>query len=400
MLRFKLILWLNVAFLVLLLVLAFKASKGGDEESTWKVRGLMRGDPSGERKDISTSGSELRSSGSDYLSSNYVQDTSTMHHHQDGDGEMGSIKVSVTVPSIYNKKFILNNKSINQSQSPQVYKARKSQISKTCRKYGLGRFQPTAGSNIGVEYQEQEQMHLMPVENALVWEQKWHMLYCWIHKVASSTWSQLFFNLHGKKVPVSRLHEAAQYFHPDSARVSEAVSNSLVFTFVRHPFERLVSAYRDKFELARKYSYVYSQYVTKILNIDNKQARVSHGLNSRRPTFKEFVNYLIKEDVHKYNDHWIPYWLHCHLCQMEYDIIGKMDTWDQDVNLITDVTGLSTTNVTLTWTRRRSNSSSQIALDYFSQLNKHSVKQLYQIYKIDFEMFEYSVQPYFDLFEP
>ena len=70
------------------------------------------------------------------------------------------------------------------------------------------------------------------------------------------------------------------------------------------------------------------------------------------------------------------------------------------VILVSDVTGLSTTNVTLTWTRRRSNSSSQIALDYFSQLDKHSVKQLYKIYKIDFEMFEYSVQPYFDLFEP
>ena len=144
------------------------------------------------------------------------------------------------------------------------------------------------------------------------------------------------------QVPVSRLHEAAQYFHPQKNQVSPAVTNSLVFTFVRHPFERLVSAYRDKFEFAKKYSYVYSLYAGKILGInklkerlhikDSKSMSVLHG---QRPTFEQFVDYLLGEEVQNYNDHWVPYWLHCHLCEMEYDIIGKMDTWAQDAQFIT-----------------------------------------------------------------
>ena len=97
---------------------------------------------------------------------------------------------------------------------------------------------------------------------------------------------------------------------------------------MRHPFERLVSAFRDKFELSRKYGYVYSHYASKIIS-------QPAGINSRRPTFREFVEYLLRERLEEYNDHWLPYWLHCHMCEMEYDVIGKMETWNEDVKFIT-----------------------------------------------------------------
>ena len=30
-----------------------------------------------------------------------------------------------------------------------------------------------------------ENLQSIPVQNSLMWEQKWHMLYCWIHKVST-----------------------------------------------------------------------------------------------------------------------------------------------------------------------------------------------------------------------
>jgi Sulfotransferase family len=63
------------------------------------------------------------------------------------------------------------------------------------------------------------------------------------------------------------------------------------------------------------------------------------------------------------------------------------------------VSGLSQTNLTLPWTNRHNNSE-PVALRYFAQLDLPTVQQLFQIYRIDFEMFGYDVQPYLDLFKP
>ena len=35
----------------------------------------------------------------------------------------------------------------------------------------------------------------------------------------------------------------------------------------------------------------------------------------QRPTFSQFVAYLLRTPVLDYNDHWLPYWLHCQFCR-------------------------------------------------------------------------------------
>jgi Sulfotransferase family len=56
---------------------------------------------------------------------------------------------------------------------------------------------------------------------------------------------------------------------------------------------------------------------------------------SRRPTFGEFAAYLVRERVENYDNHWLPYWLHCHACSLEYDVIAKMETFEDDMNFVT-----------------------------------------------------------------
>lgn len=179
-----------------------------------------------------------------------------------------------------------------------------------------------------------------------------------------------------------------------------SLRNSLVFTIVRHPFERLVSAFRDKFELAKPYAYIYNHYAADVINIANEhnpKPRVGHRV-IRRPTFSEFVDYLLRTPVDQYNDHWVPYWLHCHLCEIEYDVIGKMETINEDIDFITEKSGLAALNVTLPWANRRA-SKENLSLEYFKQLSQTQVEKLYQIYLPDFQMFGYEADQYFSLFK-
>ena len=42
---------------------------------------------------------------------------------------------------------------------------------------------------------------------------------------------------------------------------------------------------------------------------------------------------------------------------------------------------------------------SQKSTIYFSKLTKNQIRQLYQIYKLDFELFDYSIEPYLTIAE-
>lgn len=43
------------------------------------------------------------------------------------------------------------------------------------------------------------------------------------------------------------------------------------------------------------------------------------------PTFREFVMYLIHTDLASYgDDHWMPYYLFCTPCVVDYNIVAKV----------------------------------------------------------------------------
>ncbi|RXG51735.1 Carbohydrate sulfotransferase 11 [Armadillidium vulgare] len=133
------------------------------------------------------------------------------------------------------------------------------------------------------------------------------------------------------------------------------------FMLVRHPFERLISAYRDKFENAtQKYFYqLYGESMVKRLKgsvtfhkkwevisrflfhatIDNflgkLQREVSLFISNKRPissgnpfanpigpTFEEFVKFVLSYPTN--DDHWRPYYIQCSLCHMDYHYVMRL----------------------------------------------------------------------------
>ena len=162
---------------------------------------------------------------------------------------------------------------------------------------------------------------------------------------------------------------------------------------VRHPFERLLSAYRDKLEDHRRgvqhgTLHYYRKYGRRIVSHYRKS-------NSSRvePTFEEFVDYLIDTDLALYaDDHWIPFYLFCTPCLVDYDLIVHFETLDEDFLLLLRQLnveeGPSWKHMTL------GGASSEVAHSYFSQLTKAKVEELFEKYRLDFKLFGYDAAPY------
>jgi len=170
---------------------------------------------------------------------------------------------------------------------------------------------------------------------------------------------------------------------------------------VRHPFERLLSAYRDKLEnstagLEHGTMHFYQKYGRKIV------AKYRRSKSARaEPTFDEFARYLADTDLSLYaDDHWIPYYLFCTPCLVDYDLIIHFETLDQDIQLLLQVlrTKNQIGNSKVTdqvsdgpeWKHKTTGGRSvELINSYFQQLKKSTVRKLFEKYRLDFELFGY-----------
>ena len=157
----------------------------------------------------------------------------------------------------------------------------------------------------------------------------------------------------------------------------------LLFSFVRHPFERLVATYLDKCSGADPVYYHWSV---------------------KYRTFPDFIEFVLKQ--HKENNvdvHVKTFAQNCQYCNIPYNVIGRMESFQEDVkyiiikNHLEDILPLEET---LSFHRNQKGKSSKRAkekksLQLFSQLAKSQIRQLYDIYKIDFKMFNYDASAYF-----
>lgn len=179
---------------------------------------------------------------------------------------------------------------------------------------------------------------------------------------------------------------------------------------VRHPFERLLSAYRDKFfalssslaeeNKAAKFLQMYGRKI--IAKYRRPEDPLAKGpLYTSVPTFPEFVDFLLDTQVEEYNEHWLPFYLLCTPCHLNYTLVAKTETIEEDSRYILEVlrqhgvgqsAAQADTLARIHQTGHRPSSS--FSRDFFSQLNKEAVKGLYDKYAIDMEMWEYLIEPY------
>ncbi|XP_076249283.1 carbohydrate sulfotransferase 11 [Calliopsis andreniformis] len=284
-------------------------------------------------------------------------------------------------------------------------------VSNTCRKYNLGIYQEP-GQPAAFKHPPAPQYSVFYITRSH------NLSYCPIYKAGSTTWIYNLCLL--MNVPEEELNSGKEQISTIARRVmpeleypeaDEALRVTKKLLVVRHPFERLLSAYRDKLEnsvAGREHGtlHFYRKYGAKIVQKyrgkDFSKPREDQVIKQENipppagnePTFREFVKYLIDTDLASYgDDHWMPYYLYCTPCAVDYDIVAKVETMWRDQ--IYTIHKLSLQEVIKPrW--RHSSGHTNASRIYFSQLNRELVEKLYEKFKLDFHLFDYSPDVYYE----
>ena len=268
-----------------------------------------------------------------------------------------------------------------------------------------------------------------------------HVAYCPIYKSATSTWRDHLINLlnrtnpwnapkykingFNKKVPIQTqvklIHLGA--INPKNHDFVDYINNLpekhdiTGFIVVRHPFERLISAYRDKLErnnLLEPYYYkTYGKYFVQkyrkaaiktlgesYFGEENNFGTPVKVLDDRRPnadlpSFWEFAQSVI--DRYRMDEHWQPINEYCSVCNVismkAFRYILKFEQLKTEENLFLSHVKWNVNNEKLgsklNVNKPDAISGHELTLLYFSSLSEQQIKQLYKVYELDFLLFDY-----------
>lgn len=282
-----------------------------------------------------------------------------------------------------------------------VQQKRREQVVEVCQKYGLDRSNKEAA-------RASRSLHLNPEEWNFLKRVNWYYIYwskpnsliwCKVPKAGSSTWTYNFLKLAGVNSK-EHIHKLLRDHYPKQSS-NRVMQDTYRFMVVRHPFERILSAYRDKLEdlsrdMEARDGYYYTVYGKHIV-AEYREKRGNDTLKTREPTWREFVTYLLDTPVTKFDEHWMPIWMLCSPCIVRYDVIAKMETFSEDTQYTLTQAGLEDQLIVEWMHRTGTGGSSDTIAHYFSQLTKAEVAALFKKYQLDFELYGYDPEPYLDI---
>jgi hypothetical protein len=273
-----------------------------------------------------------------------------------------------------------NNSDINNDTLERLYND--SQLATVCTKHGYNVRQ--AGGPSVVTYN-------MVVNDQL------RTIYCTIGKAASSSWRKVILvaagvikvdnldSLRYTSVRKKGLRYLRSLRHHKGKQISFYLDNYFKFMFVRHPFDRLVSAYRDKFRMQPDYFKKYGRKIIEQYRGANASAESLQTGND--VTFVEFIRFLVDGGTKDPDLHWSPQHSLCRPCEIKYDFIGHYETLWTDAKIVLTKLGVANNITFPQWLSNKTIVDSYQAM--FASVPQQYVVQLRQIYAKDFELFGY-----------
>ena len=253
------------------------------------------------------------------------------------------------------------------------------------------------------------------------------LLQCLVPKVGSSSWVHVFGGIVGLEVkkpfdPSDVLWRTISIIlnMNDIILTAQRFQTYTKFLFSRQPFQRLISAHRDKFHnkqlqyenafapqiiIANYLSNYSKEFISEMRKMlenglisDSSSeivqiARLDAGFDKFNITFLEFLKYIIfftrKSSANDLDIHWRPISLLCKPCAIKYDVIGRFETLSEDSEAILDFVHPNIPEFMYEFPKRNPKVTSNNCNEVFRKIPLEVRRSLYDIYRDDFLLFDY-----------
>lgn len=281
-----------------------------------------------------------------------------------------------------NKSSVQGNKW---KKAEATQEKRRSFLREFCKKYG------------GVNDPKANIFHIV---SRIYVEDKHKILYCEVPKAGCSNWKRILMVLNGLASSAYNIsHDTVHYGKHlktldsfDLKGVHMRLSTYTKAVFVRDPMERLVSAFRDKFEHPNSYYHpVFGKAIIKKYRPNATAKALNNGSGVK---FKEFAYYLLDAQRPVGMDiHWERVSKLCYPCLIDYDFVGKFETLEEDANYFLQLIGAPKELKFPNFKDRHSSderTSAHVVRQYLKDLSAAERQLIYNFYHLDYLMFNYT----------
>uniref|UniRef100_A0A8C6N4Y5 Carbohydrate sulfotransferase n=1 Tax=Mus spicilegus TaxID=10103 RepID=A0A8C6N4Y5_MUSSI len=281
-----------------------------------------------------------------------------------------------------NKSLVQGNKW---KKADATQEKRRSFLHEFCKKYGRV---------------NDPKFNLFHIVSRIYVEDKHKILYCEVPKAGCSNWKRILMVLNGLASSAYNIsHDTVHYGKHlktldsfDIKGVHMRLNTYTKAVFVRDPMERLVSAFRDKFEHPNSYYHpVFGKAIIKKYRPNASAEALNNGSGVK---FKEFAYYLL--DAHRpvgMDIHWERVSKLCYPCLINYDFVGKFETLGEDANYFLQLIGAPKELTFPNFKDRHSSderTNAHVVRQYLKDLSTAERQLIYDFYHLDYLMFNYT----------
>ena len=205
------------------------------------------------------------------------------------------------------------------------------------------------------------------------------LVFCYIQKISCTTWKQVLYQAKNNGTAFDGRPHARELFSWLSdyspAKRKTILNTYYKAMFVREPFARLLSAFKDRVQprgngYFRKY----------FRGLTDEELEKNSG-------FSLFVKFVLSynHSSMKMNPHWRSYEALCP-CEVDYDFIGHFENLGHEAPHLLKAIGV---DHYVTFPEYHPSKSKPHLLEYYSKLIKEEIFKLGTFYELDFKLFGY-----------